>query len=211
MAEWMLDTGEYLAQGGWVMVPLAAASVLMWVMILERWITFRRLGGSDLAPDVALRVVGGAPLPESGSGLRREIVERFADARIGRADLDRVVLRLQTDRVRRFLHRRIATIAVLAAIAPLLGLLGTVLGMIQTFEVIALFGTGNAKAMAGGISVALVTTQSGLVVAIPGLFISRALSRRAGRLEGALDEFSLAMDRGLKLQAEPALMKASAK
>jgi biopolymer transport protein ExbB len=210
MLEWLLDTRDYLAQGGWVMVPMAAASLAMWVMILERFRTFARLGGHDLAPDEALRVVGGASLPDSGAGLRREIVARFEAARIGRPDIDRVVLKLQTERVRRFLRRRIATIAVLAAIAPLLGLLGTVLGMIQTFEVIALFGTGNAKAMAGGISVALITTQSGLVVAIPGMFLSRALSRRAGRLEGALDEFSLAMDRSLKLQADPVRTKAAA-
>ena len=78
-------------------------------------------------------------------------------------------------------------------VAPLMGLLGTVIGMIETFDVISLFGTGNAKAMAGGISVALVTTQSGLVVAIPGLFVSGFLARRSRRLESALDEFSLAL------------------
>jgi biopolymer transport protein ExbB len=80
--------------------------------------------------------------------------------------------------------------------------------MIQTFEVIAIFGTSNAKAMAGGISVALVTTQSGLVVAIPGLLVSGFLTRRARRLESALDEFSLALDRKLKAHGELAVMGA---
>jgi biopolymer transport protein ExbB len=210
MHDWLYDTWDYLAQGGWVMIPMAAASLVMWMMILERWRTFARLGGRDLATADALRVVGGAELPASGHGLRSEVLARFIAARVGRAEIDRVVLRLQAEHVRRFLRRRISAIAVLAAIAPLLGLLGTVLGMIQTFEVIALFGTGNAKAMAGGISVALVTTQSGLIVAIPGLFISRALSRRAGRLEGALDEFALAVDRGLKLQSAPVSQEAHA-
>jgi biopolymer transport protein ExbB len=77
-------------------------------------------------------------------------------------------------------------------------LLGTVLGMIETFEVIALFGTGNAKAMAGGISVALVTTQAGLLVAVPGLLVSAALARRARRLEMGFDEFTHLLDRALK-------------
>ncbi|MBE0565408.1 MAG: MotA/TolQ/ExbB proton channel family protein, partial [Krumholzibacteria bacterium] len=138
------------------------------------------------------------------------LVAGFARARSGHAALDRLVLRTQSERLRRELRRHLAAIAVLAAVAPLLGLLGTVLGMIQTFEVISLFGTGNAKAMAVGISVALITTQAGLIVAIPGLFISRALGRRARRLEAALDEFTLALDRGLKLQAEPAALEANA-
>ena len=66
------------------------------------------------------------------------------------------------------------------------------------FEVIAIFGTGNAKAMASGISVALVTTQAGLLVAVPGLLISGALARRARRLEARLDEFAHFLDRTLK-------------
>ena len=71
----------------------------------------------------------------------------------------------------------------LAAIAPLLGLLGTVTGMISTFDVMAVSGTGNAKAMAGGISEALITTQTGLLVAIPGLCMKDFLARRARNLQ----------------------------
>jgi biopolymer transport protein ExbB len=88
-------------------------------------------------------------------------------------------------------------IAALAGVAPLLGLLGTVLGMIETFQVISVFGTSNARAMATGISVALITTETGLLIAIPGLFISGALIRKSKRLESALDEFTLALDRAL--------------
>ncbi len=77
------------------------------------------------------------------------------------------------------LDRNIDTILVLAQIAPLLGLLGTVTGMISTFESISIFGTGNAKALSRGISEALVTTQCGLVVAIPGLLMGHFLKRRA--------------------------------
>jgi biopolymer transport protein ExbB len=63
-----------------------------------------------------------------------------------------------------------------------LGLLGTVTGMIATFDVLSVFGTGNAKAMAGGISEALITTQTGLLVAIPGLYMKGFLDRRADNL-----------------------------
>jgi biopolymer transport protein ExbB len=73
-------------------------------------------------------------------------------------------------------------IGALAAVAPLMGLLGTVIGMIVTFDVISVFGTGNARAMAGGISEALITTQTGLLVAIPGLYMKGYLDRRAQKL-----------------------------
>ena len=93
------------------------------------------------------------------------------------------------------LRKYLALIAVLAGIAPLLGLLGTVTGMIKTFEVISLFGTGNARAMAGGISVAMVTTQSGLLVAIPGMLLSALLYRRVRRIENRLDEKAIVLQR----------------
>ncbi|MEQ8979702.1 MAG: MotA/TolQ/ExbB proton channel family protein, partial [Deltaproteobacteria bacterium] len=74
-------------------------------------------------------------------------------------------------------------------VAPLLGLLGTVTGMITTFEVITVFGTGNPRLLSGGISVALITTQLGLMVAIPLVlghaFVSRAVERRQALLEEA--------------------------
>jgi biopolymer transport protein ExbB len=99
---------------------------------------------------------------------------------------------------RPLLRRNLAVIGVLAAIAPLLGLLGTVTGMMTTFNVISIFGTGNARAMAGGISEALLTTQSGLMVAIPGLYMSIYLNRRAERLEDQLDETVMTLRRFIK-------------
>jgi len=76
-------------------------------------------------------------------------------------------------------------------------LLGTVLGMIETFQVISDFGTGNARALAGGISVALVTTQTGLLVAIPGLLASSRLRRIAEELKLSLAETAQMIDRDL--------------
>ena len=92
-----------------------------------------------------------------------------------------------------FAKRHIGAIAVLAAVAPLLGLLGTVGGMITTFTVIAKFGTGNAKALASGISEALITTQTGLVVAVPGLFLASYLQRRSDRLMARMQRFCIGL------------------
>ena len=77
------------------------------------------------------------------------------------------------------LRRSLKLIRTLTAILPVLGLLGTVNGMIYTFTVVQLFGTGNANGLASGISEALVTTMAGLVCALPGLYFSASLDRRA--------------------------------
>lgn len=91
------------------------------------------------------------------------------------------------------LERGLMTLAILAAIAPMLGLLGTVSGMIETFQSITLFGTGDPKLMSGGISQALVTTELGLAVAIPLLLIHSGLSSKSNRLIQILDEESAAI------------------
>ena len=85
-------------------------------------------------------------------------------------------------------ERGMAVLAVLGAIAPLLGLLGTVTGMIETFRVITLYGTGDPKLMSGGISEALVTTELGLAVAIPIMLCHTFLSRRVSHIVGDMEE-----------------------
>ena len=204
IAELAWSTWDYASQGGWVMIPMVIGSIAMWALILERLRTYAQLAADDLAASDALAAVSGAQVPAGRRGLRRLVLERFLAARTGRAALDRAVLRHVADRQRRALRGRLAVIAALAGVAPLLGLLGTVLGMIETFQVISVFGTSNARAMATGISVALITTETGLLIAIPGLFISGALIRKSKRLESALDEFSLALDRSLRDGARPA-------
>jgi biopolymer transport protein ExbB len=99
-----------------------------------------------------------------------------------------------TSRVGTRMNGSVKAILVLAGVAPLLGLLGTVSGMITTFEVIASFGTGNARAMASGISEALITTQTGLVVAVPGLIIGNLLQRRVEGLKNRMDLFARALE-----------------
>jgi biopolymer transport protein ExbB len=130
-------------------------------------------------------------------------VRSFLNERSGNAQVDRDVLRHCAMRLMPELTRSLATIAVLAAVAPLMGLLGTVLGMIQTFDVISVFGTGNAKAMASGISVALVTTQTGLLIAIPGLFLSGILNRRSLRMSTQMDADVNILERAIRKKVSP--------
>ena len=99
--------------------------------------------------------------------------------------------------VRPTLERFLPFLAIAAAAAPLLGLLGTVTGMIKTFELITIFGTGDARSLSSGISEALVTTAAGLIVAIPALVIHGALSRMARHKLGLLEQLSVAFVNGV--------------
>lgn len=92
----------------------------------------------------------------------------------------------------------LSVIAVTAATSPLLGLLGTVSGMIATFNLITLFGSGDPKPLAGGISEALITTLFGLVVAIPALILHAFLSRRAQGIVQTTERLGLSFVNGLK-------------
>ncbi len=106
---------------------------------------------------------------------------------------------------RPMLERFLPFLAITAAAAPLLGLLGTVIGMIKTFQLITIFGTGDAKSLSSGISEALVTTALGLIVAIPTLILHGALTRMAKHKLGMLEQLSVAFVNGvsgLRRQAE---------
>jgi biopolymer transport protein ExbB len=95
------------------------------------------------------------------------------------------------------LERFLPFMALTAAAAPLLGLLGTVTGMIKTFTLITIFGTGDAKSLSSGISEALVTTELGLVVAIPSLILHGLLSRMAKQKIGDLEQISVSFLNGI--------------
>lgn len=94
--------------------------------------------------------------------------------------------------------RLLAFISVTAAVAPLLGLLGTVTGMINTFNRIKIFGTGDAKSLSGGISEALITTEFGLIVAIPALLLYAILSRKAKGYIARMEKMSISFINGIK-------------
>lgn len=94
--------------------------------------------------------------------------------------------------------RLLPFISVTAAVAPLLGLLGTVTGMINTFNRIKIFGTGDAKSLSGGISEALITTEFGLIVAIPALLLYAILSRKAKGYLSRMEKMSISFVNGIK-------------
>jgi biopolymer transport protein ExbB len=186
---------EYLLPGGSVMIFLIITSLFMWALIVERLLYFRRIAKDDVNIKQAIEMLSTRTLPETSTGLRTRIVTGFLKERSGNKKLDQSILEQCAMRERPYIRLHLSSIAVLAAVAPLFGLLGTVTGMMTTFDVISVFGTGNARAMAGGISEALITTQSGLLVAIPGLFMSSFLFRRADRLESRLDEVVITLKR----------------
>lgn len=181
---------EYLWQGGWVMVPLIACSLVMWTLIGERLYFFHSLTRRDIRIRDAIVMLEEKRATGEGQGLRERLVANFSKEMTGRPGLDKRILYYCALKQRPVLNRHLAVIAVLASVAPLLGLLGTVIGMVDTFDVLSIFGTGNVKGLASGISVALITTQSGLLVAIPGLLLSGYLYRRAARLEMRLEEIT---------------------
>jgi biopolymer transport protein ExbB len=95
------------------------------------------------------------------------------------------------------LERFLAFIAVVAATAPLLGLLGTVTGMIKTFKLITIVGTGDARNLSSGISEALITTKWGLIVAIPTLIIHALLNRKAKGVVGSMEQAAVSFINGV--------------
>ena len=177
------------------MAPLIACSVVMWTLIGERLYFFHTLTRRDIRIRDAIAMLEEKRETGGGRGLRERLVADFSREMTGRSGLDKRILYSCALKQRPALSRHLAAIAVLASVAPLLGLLGTVIGMVDTFDVLSVFGTGNVKGLASGISVALITTQSGLLVAIPGLLLSGYLYRRADRLELRLEEITTVLMR----------------
>ncbi len=152
---------RFFEQGGPVTWAILAASVLMWTLILERyWFYLMRL------PAERRRLVS---LWQDMTGAAARQKRRGRDSLIAAHGL----------RIRRFLP----SIQTLTAVLPLLGLLGTVSGMIDTFDVMTQFGQSNVRGMAGGISQALFTTMAGLMTALSGYFFSANLHARANAEE----------------------------
>jgi biopolymer transport protein ExbB len=176
---------DSLAAGGPVMIPLAAVSLVMWTLIINRALFFARLYRRNMSRAQAAGCIreNRAPDFRRFRGAMALLVGAFQQRRTGRPSVDRQILDETVMSLVSALDAHLALIGVLASVAPLLGLLGTVTGMIATFDTISVYGTGNAKAMAGGISEALITTQTGLLVAIPGLYMRNFLARRSERLK----------------------------
>ncbi len=177
----------YIRNGGVVMVPILLVSFSMWVLIFNRVLFMGRLHARNISRQEAGELVRDNVWPDADfQGANSVLVREFLAHRSQDPDLDEFILDEAVLRLNTSLDRYLSVITVLSAVAPLLGLLGTVVGMMHTFEVITLFGTGNARAMASGISVALITTQTGLMVSIPGLYMSGWLQKRSMNLKNRI-------------------------
>lgn len=184
MDQFLFHMESYIRSGGVVMFPILGVSFIMWTLIINRVHVMRRLFIKNIPRMEAGQLIKENRMPHKKyQGANSLLVREFLSRRTGDRELDGFILDETVLRLTSELDRYLALIAVLSGVAPLLGLLGTVVGMMSTFEVITVFGTGNARAMAGGISVALITTQTGLLVSIPGLYMSGFLNRRASNLK----------------------------
>ncbi len=189
---------ELIKAGGWLMTPILACSLAATTIIIERLWALRRArvlpkqlltilsrwldSGAVHAPDVEVLPLD-SPLGRivatglSNRGRRREILrERVEDA--GR-------------HVAHELERFLNTLGTIAAISPLLGLLGTVAGMIKIFQIVSTQGNSNFSLLSVGIAEALVTTAAGLAVAIPSLLFYRYFHARVDRLVVQMEQETL--------------------
>ncbi len=174
--------GERIQQGGVVGYTIITLGALALVVGLSRWVAVSITSRKVTAQRKNSAVDPGNPL---GRVLSVFEENREADTETLELKLDEVVLR-ETSKLERLLW----VVKTISVVAPLLGLLGTVTGMIQTFQAITLFGAGDPKMMAGGISEALVTTMLGLMTAIPLVLLYDTLSNSTQRIIGVLDEQS---------------------
>ena len=146
-------------------------------------------------PEKAASIAEAMPEP-AGSMLRAGVQHRSESPEL----LEEIMYENILD-ARPALNRLLPIIATTAAVAPLLGLLGTVTGMINTFNLIAIFGTGDSRVLSSGISEALVTTEFGLIVAIPALLIHALLSRRIKTILADMEKFALIFTNGVSVPA----------
>jgi biopolymer transport protein ExbB len=178
-------TRERVDQGGLVGYTIILLGVLGGALAIWRFVVLLGVGARVRAQAQQRRGSGDNPL-----GRVMQVYEANPDA-----DTETLELRLDEVVMREMpaLERGLTTIRVISVVAPLLGLLGTVTGMIKTFQVITLFGTGDPKMMAAGIAEALVTTMLGLIVAIPLTFLHSLVSDRSKAVMEVLDEQAAGM------------------
>jgi biopolymer transport protein ExbB len=180
---------EIVRAGGWMMVPIIACSVIFVAIVLERLWTLQRkrvlpkdmtaqvwewVKHNQLDPSHVQMLQASSPL---GQVLAAGLVNRHAPRDVLKEAIEDSGRHVVHD-----LERYLGPLGTIAAISPLLGLLGTVSGMISAFTAITAQGVGNPTVLAGGISEALVTTAAGLIVAIPSLIAYRYLRGRVDSL-----------------------------
>lgn len=171
---------ERLKQGGLVGLLIIIVLLIGIAIAIERWLVIRR---ETAKINIQLKQL--EPKEDNPIGQILSVYEKNKDQ-----DIESLEMKLNEVVVKYLprVEKRIGVIKLFAAIAPLMGLLGTVIGMILTFQAITLFGTGDPKLMAGGISQALMTTVLGLCCAIPLLLGHSFISSRAQKLVQILEE-----------------------
>jgi biopolymer transport protein ExbB len=186
---------EIIYAGGWLMAPILLCSILALAIIAERFWALRR--GNVVPTGVGQQVEDWAARHEldrrhidqlrSGSALGRVL----AAALVNRHRSRELIKEAVEDTGRHVVHeleRFLNTLGTIAGISPLLGLLGTVIGMIKVFSAILVHGVGDASQLAGGISEALITTAAGLTVAIPSFFFYRYFKGRVTAYVVSMEE-----------------------
>ena len=191
---------ELVKAGGWLMFPIILCSVAALAIILERlWtLQLKRVvpenlvaqvwqmhRNNELSPSHITTVKEGSPL---GRILAAGLVNRTHTREVMKEAIEEVGRQVVHE-----LERYLNTLGTIASITPLLGLLGTVIGMIKVFSTIVSAGVGNPGILAEGISEALITTAAGLSVAIPALMFTRYFSGKVERLVVAMEEEALKM------------------
>jgi biopolymer transport protein ExbB len=195
----MREALELLQQGGWPMIPLAILSVVGVTIVIERALALRRR--SVIAPGIVrlAQSFESEAAAESAiiacqraNGAFARIVEQvIRDRHLEHAqalERMRAVGRTQLGR----LERGLTLLEIVAAVSPLIGLLGTVLGMVTIFNAITAQGLGNPQVLSDGISKALITTVAGLSVAIPALAFHSLLSKRVDELATEMQDYATA-------------------
>ncbi len=161
---------ESLLAGKWILLALCGLSVWIWVLAI---VTMINLHWSK-------KKLANGIIAEHSNYCQQLNYEQL------RKPLKQHLAHLHCEILLKRTIGHVSTIILLSFLAPLLGLLGTVQGMIENFQVIAQIGIAENSELTAGISMALVTTQGGLLVAIPGILVGSVLYRKAGKLRNAL-------------------------
>ncbi|EGV32858.1 MotA/TolQ/ExbB proton channel [Thiorhodococcus drewsii AZ1] len=202
---------ELMYAGGWLMAPIIACSLVATAIVIERAWSLRR--GRVLPPNLLAEIWqlhrqrqltserieairDGSPL---GRMLASGLINRHHSHEVMKDALNDTGRHVVAE-----LERFLNTLGTIASVAPLLGLLGTVVGMIDVFSVIMEAGVGNAGVLAGGISKALITTAAGLSVAIPALMFHRFFDSRVATFALDMEQQALRLIEVLKGEREAA-------
>ena len=202
---------EQIKKGGIVMVPILGLGVVCVVLVIWKFISLSTLR-TEVGPalDKILALLRGDKSDQAeelarslGEPLSPVILEGIEHRLAPREHIEEIMHERIAGEIP-MLEQHLSVLAVSAAAAPLLGLLGTVTGMMHTFKLITIFGTGEARLMSGGISEALITTQYGLMIAVPTLLAHAYLSRRVRRIIGALEQTAIGFINGIKVRGAEA-------